>query len=534
MISTDTSTATGVLTGPTQTIALGFYFMANTDLVVTRTRAGVITTLTLDSDYSVTGANNESGGSITVTGQASGDVITIVRTVPYTQLVDLVPLTKLSETLLERALDKLTMLCQQLKRSVDASGLLPTRTASTSLGVDGAGNWIQRSASELFTFLKTYGEFFGTTSGTVAAGDHNHAGVYATAAQGALAYTALQPTGNGSGLTGLTKAQVGLGNADNTPDLEKPISIAAQTALAAKSPLAGSGNIVTVGTVTTGVWQATPINEAYLLGPAANARWQGVPRISSAGTLNVGKTIALFPAADSSSSTTFLSAQSDGSILLHPADTSQLVYLRGNLLPVISNTYYCGVASLPWAGGYTQSAFVITSAREAKTSIRDFTPAELAVAKAIVRTCPRVYQLVTSVAEKGADAARLHSGCIYEEVRQCFVDGGLDPERYSIFCASPRPEMTVRTETREVDKLVNRKWVVTTETVTSLEPVYEELPMVDSEGRALLDANGNPRTHRAPVYETDESGAVLQDRGLRYEELQIWIAAGLREMISDL
>ena len=119
MLSTDTSTATGVLTSSTQTITLGFYFIANTDLVVTRTRAGVITTLTLDSDYSIAGAGNESGGSITVTGQASGDVITIVRTVPYTQLVDLVPLTKLSETLLEQALDKSTMMAQQLRRDLD-------------------------------------------------------------------------------------------------------------------------------------------------------------------------------------------------------------------------------------------------------------------------------------------------------------------------------------------------------------------------------------------------------------------------------
>lgn len=178
MISTDTSTATGVLTGPTQTIVLGFYFMANTDLVVTRSRSGVITTLTLDSDYSVSGAGNESGGSITVTGQASGDVITIVRTVPYTQLVDLVPLTKLSETSLEQALDKLTMMSQQLKRSIDASGFLLIRTPSTALGVDGDGNWIQRSADDSFSFLKTYGGFFGTSSGTVAAGDHNHTGVY--------------------------------------------------------------------------------------------------------------------------------------------------------------------------------------------------------------------------------------------------------------------------------------------------------------------------------------------------------------------
>jgi hypothetical protein len=56
--------------------------------------------------------------------------------------------------------------------------------------------------------------------------------------------------------------------------------------------------------------------------------------------------------------------------------------------------------------------------------------------------------------------------------------------------------------------------------------------MVDADGNALLDAADNPRTYQAPVYETDESGVVLQDKGLRYEELQIWIAVGLREMAA--
>lgn len=58
---------------------------------------------------------------------------------------------------------------------------------------------------------------------------------YANAAQGAKADSALQPAGNGSALTGLTKSQIGLGNADNTSDANKPISNATQTALDLKS-----------------------------------------------------------------------------------------------------------------------------------------------------------------------------------------------------------------------------------------------------------------------------------------------------------
>lgn len=49
----------------------------------------------------------------------------------------------------------------------------------------------------------------------------------------------LTPTGNGSGLTGLTKSQVGLGNVDNTSDLNKPVSTATQTALNLKANISG-------------------------------------------------------------------------------------------------------------------------------------------------------------------------------------------------------------------------------------------------------------------------------------------------------
>jgi len=57
----------------------------------------------------------------------------------------------------------------------------------------------------------------------------------------------LAPTGNGSQLTGLTKTQVGLGNVDNTSDVNKPISTATQDALDDKQDVLVSGtNIKTI------------------------------------------------------------------------------------------------------------------------------------------------------------------------------------------------------------------------------------------------------------------------------------------------
>lgn len=60
--------------------------------------------------------------------------------------------------------------------------------------------------------------------------------------------TKLSTTGNGSGLTGLTKSQVGLGSVENT----------------ALSTWTGSANLVTLGTIGTGIWQGTAIADAHI------------------------------------------------------------------------------------------------------------------------------------------------------------------------------------------------------------------------------------------------------------------------------
>lgn len=90
-------------------------------------------------------------------------------------------------------------------------------------------------------------------------------GFFATAAQGVLADSALQPAGNGSALTGLTKTQVGLANVDNTSDANKPVSTAQQTALDAKVPTSRTVNgqalssNVTITTITGNAGTATAL-----------------------------------------------------------------------------------------------------------------------------------------------------------------------------------------------------------------------------------------------------------------------------------
>ena len=67
--------------GSSVTFAVPFYFLEDEHLlVIERSSAGVETTKVLDTDYSVTGAGEQSGGSIEIltTAPASGTTLHII------------------------------------------------------------------------------------------------------------------------------------------------------------------------------------------------------------------------------------------------------------------------------------------------------------------------------------------------------------------------------------------------------------------------------------------------------------------------
>jgi hypothetical protein len=105
---------------PNQVCPFPYIFFANTDLeVVTLDASNVSRTLVLGTDYSVTGANNTLGGSVTLFAAVPTTTrISVVRNNPETQLVSLTTGDRFPASIMERALDKLTMLCQELGRAV--------------------------------------------------------------------------------------------------------------------------------------------------------------------------------------------------------------------------------------------------------------------------------------------------------------------------------------------------------------------------------------------------------------------------------
>lgn len=118
-VNTATATASYTGNGVTSIFAVPFYFLLDTDLKVSRkTAAGAVSTLTLNSDYTLTGAGNTTGGSITtIPALAAADQIFIQRNVTAIQQTAYPSNSVFPSASHEQALDRLTMLVQQLQTS---------------------------------------------------------------------------------------------------------------------------------------------------------------------------------------------------------------------------------------------------------------------------------------------------------------------------------------------------------------------------------------------------------------------------------
>jgi hypothetical protein len=79
LIPPDTRLRRFIATAGQTVFPVTFPFFAASDLAVVRARAGVETTLALTADYTVTGAGNEAGGTVTLTAPALANDIIVIR-----------------------------------------------------------------------------------------------------------------------------------------------------------------------------------------------------------------------------------------------------------------------------------------------------------------------------------------------------------------------------------------------------------------------------------------------------------------------
>lgn len=121
--------------GVTTAFSFPYLFLDEDDLMVVSTviSTGVSTTKTITTDYTVTGAGNVNGGTVTfVTAPASTERITITRNTPKTQPIDLVTDDDLPAETLEGGFDRVTLIAQ------DQAGLndLAVKFPSTDTGIN--------------------------------------------------------------------------------------------------------------------------------------------------------------------------------------------------------------------------------------------------------------------------------------------------------------------------------------------------------------------------------------------------------------
>ena len=122
--------------GSTTQFAYGFKIFADSDLIVIiRSSTGTETVKTLTTHYTVAGAGDASGGSITFTSgntPASGETVVIIREVPQTQAIDYIANDPFPAESHEEGLDRATMTTQQVQEELDRSIKLSRTNTMTS------------------------------------------------------------------------------------------------------------------------------------------------------------------------------------------------------------------------------------------------------------------------------------------------------------------------------------------------------------------------------------------------------------------
>lgn len=105
--------------------------------------------------------------------------------------------------------------------------------------------------------------------------------------------------------------------------------------------------------------------------------------------------------------------------------------MNNNIAPSAANTRTVGTALSPFAGGFTQTAFTVTSNETEKTRT-ELLSDEILDAWSEVNFCQ--FQYIDRVMIKGDDGARWHFGIVAQRAKESFERHGLNPGDYAFFC----------------------------------------------------------------------------------------------------
>lgn len=197
---------------------------------------------------------------------------------------------------------------------------------------------------------------------------------------------------------------------------------------------------------------------------------------------------------------------------------------NGHLRPITTAVQDLGSASTEFRDIYLVNAPTVSSDIRLKEQIADLEEAERATALQIKKGLKK-YKLKSAVEKKG-EKARIHMGVIAQEVKQAFLDNGLNPHDYALFCETQWATLE--------EEYIDTEKKVTYETGTR---------KVD--GKEVLDDKGKPipelveKVHYVEVTKKRErlityaekpypkNAVVHTQMSIRYEELLCFIIASI-------
>ena len=157
--------------GSTTSFNYTFKIFAESDLqVIIRSSTGTETVKTITTHYTVAGAGNTNGGSVTFTSgniPASGETVVLRRAVPQTQAIDYIANDPFPAESHEEGLDRATMTTQQVQEELDRAIKLSrtntmTSTEFTTSASDRANKILAFDSSGELSVTQELGTFKGT------------------------------------------------------------------------------------------------------------------------------------------------------------------------------------------------------------------------------------------------------------------------------------------------------------------------------------------------------------------------------------
>lgn len=196
------------------------------------------------------------------------------------------------------------------------------------------------------------------------------------------------------------------------------------------------------------------------------------------------------------------------------AKTRLVSFNTGTFQPGVDNTMTLGGASFRWTTVYATTALINTSDVNDKQQIENLTSAEIAVAKKL-KDLFKTYKFNSAVEQKG-DNARIHIGLMAQDVQQAFIDEGLDPGKYALFCSDTWQEYNGQA------------------VLVDAENMYSVLTGYELDGQTFTLDEGNVAPENSTAIYTKVPTTTVTKLGLRYIELMAFLLAANAEEMNSL